>query len=226
MPITHWPLQERPRERLLKLGATALSNTELLAIFLRVGIPGKTALDIARDLLNNFGGLRPLMDASEVDICQHAGLGSAKYAQLQAALELGRRYLDERLQKGEVLSNPNHTKRFLISKMRHHKREVFACLFLDIKNQLLAYEELFYGSIHGANVHPREVVKRALQLNASAVIVAHNHPSGATKPSADDKYITEQLVLALALVEIRVLDHMIVGDGGVASFAELGLLEK
>ena len=224
MPITDWPLQERPRERLLKAGAPSLSNTELLAIFLRTGVPGKTALDVARHLLNSFGTLRNLLEAPYDMICRHPGMGSAKYAQLQAALELTRRHIHESLQYAYTFSSTQQTKQFLISKLRHHKREVFACLFLDSKNHLLAFEELFFGTINAATIHPREVVKRALYLNAAAVIFSHNHPSGIAEPSLHDQHITQQLTKALSLVDVQVLDHMIVGDSQVASLAELGLL--
>lgn len=226
MPITDWPLQERPRERLLKLGPQALSDTELLAIFLRTGTRGKTALDLARDLLTFFNGsLRKLVEASKEELCQHRGLGVAKYVQLQASLELSRRHLYEDLPKKKNLWTSQQTKNFLLSQMRHHKREVFACLFLDNRNHILSFEELFYGTLDSASVHPREVVKRALQVNAAAVILCHNHPSGVSEPSPDDKYLTERLVKALAMVGVRVLDHMVVGDGQVTSFIESGLLK-
>lgn len=224
MTITDWPLQERPRERLLKFGAESLSNTELLAIFLRTGIKGKTALDIARELITTFGSLRALLEASYQELCQHQGLGQAKYAQLQAALELSHRCTYERLESGQELLSSQQTKHYLAAKLRHHTREVFACLFLDIRNRVLCFEELFYGTVDNASVHPREVVKRALQLNAANVILAHNHPSGVAEPSREDKNVTQQLIKALALVDIRVMDHMIVGDGQVVSFAELGLI--
>jgi len=224
MSITNWPLKERPRERLLKLGPQALSNAELLAIFLRTGTRGKTALDLGRDLLNDFGSLRVLMRASPTEFCKHRGLGNAKYAQLQAALELSQRYIYEDLQQGVIFTSAQQTKHYLVSQLRHQQREVFACLFLDTKNQLLAFEKLFYGSINSANVYPREIVKRALQLNAAAIILSHNHPSGNPAPSLEDKHLTQQLIKALELVDVRVVDHMIVGNNQVVSFAELGLL--
>jgi DNA repair protein RadC len=226
MRITDWPHKERPRERLLKLGSYALSNAELLAIFLRTGIRGKTALDLGRDLLNDFGSLRALMEAPQNEFCKHRGLGMAKYVQLQAVLELNRRLIHENLQQKISLSSPQETKRYLVSQLRHQKREVFACLFLDVKNQLLCFEELFYGSLNSATVYPREVVKRALQVNAASVIFSHNHPSGNPTPSPEDKNLTEKLAHALKWVDVEVLDHIIVGGDDVASFAELGLLAK
>jgi DNA repair protein RadC len=166
MSISDWPLKERPRERLLKLGAQFLSNAELLAIFLRTGIRGKTALDLARDLLNHFGSLRGLMEATHEEFCQHRGLGTAKFAQLQAARELSNRCIQEDLQQGSLFSNAKHIQQYVISQLRHHKREVFACLFLDSKNRFLCFEVLFYGSLNSTTIHAREVVKCALACNA------------------------------------------------------------
>lgn len=224
MSITSWPLSERPRERLLSLGAHALSDAELLAIFLRTGIKGKSAVDLARDLLNQFGSLRNLLDSSHQDFCQRKGLGAAKYALLQAMLEMARRHTKEHLQRHDVMNNTQHVKQYLICQLRHRKQEVFACLFLDNRHHVISFEELFHGTIDHASVHPREVVKRVLHLNAAAVILAHNHPSGTVEPSKADRHITGQLTLALELVGARVLDHMIVGEGDVASFKELGLM--
>lgn len=224
MPITDWPLQERPRERLLKLGAHALSNAELLAIFLRTGIKGKTALDLALELLSSFGSLRVLLEAPPKVFCQCNGLGNAKYAQLQAALELTRRYMQENLQSNPIFSDAQQVKNFLLSQMCHHKREVFACLFLNTQHKLICFENLFYGTLNNASIHPREIVKRALELNAAAIILAHNHPSGRTEPSLADKEITQQLIKVCVLVDIYVLDHMIVGNNSVLSFKELGIL--
>ncbi len=223
MPITDWPEDERPRERLLQQGAQALSDAELLAIFLRTGIKGKTALDLAQELLDHFGGLRGLLKASQQEFCQGKGLGVAKYVQLQANLELSRRYLAEHLRRGEALINPDITRQFLTQQLRHYDKEVFACLFLNNKHHVLSYEELFQGTLDAASVYPREVVKRALYHNAAAVIFAHNHPSGIADPSQADINITRRLKEALALVEVRVLDHFIVGDTAV-SFSERGLL--
>lgn len=224
MSITDWPLAERPREKLLSHGPKALSDAELLAIFLRIGCAGKSAVDLARELLTQYGGLRPLLEASQADFCRGLGLGNAKYAQLQAVLEMARRHLSASLQAGNVLSSPVLVRQYLSAQLRHQAREVFAIIFLDNQHRLLAYDELFYGTIDGASVYPREVVKQALARNAAAVILAHNHPSGVAEPSQADRRITERLKAALELVEIRVLDHMIVGDSEVISFAERGLL--
>jgi DNA repair protein RadC len=224
MSIAHWPETERPREKLLSLGPAALSDAELLAIFLRVGCVGKSAVDLARELLQEYGGLRPLLEASQADFCKGLGLGSAKYAQLQAVLEMARRHLSATLKSGDLLSSPHAVRDYLRAQLRHRQREIFAVLFLDNQNRLIAYEELFQGTIDGASVHPREVVKRALARNAAAVILAHNHPSGVAEPSPADCRITRRLQDALALVEIQVLDHLVVGDGEIVSFAERGLL--
>jgi DNA repair protein RadC len=223
MPITDWPADERPREKLLKRGAAALSDAELLAIFLRTGVAGRTAVDLARDLLSRFGGLRPLLQADLNAFCAARGLGQAKYTQLQAVLEMGRRHLSETLARGEALGNPDDTRRYLSARLRDYPFEVFACLFLDNRHRVIAFEELFRGTIDGASVHPREVVRRALVHNAAAVILAHNHPSGVAEPSRSDEAITRRLREALALVDIRVLDHVVVGDE-LVSFAERGLL--
>ncbi|WP_018954813.1 RadC family protein [Thioalkalivibrio sulfidiphilus] len=223
MPITDWPADERPREKLLSRGAAALSDAELLAIFLRTGVAGKTAVDLARELLSRFGGLRPLLQADLVSFSSARGLGSAKYAQLQAVLEMGRRHLSESLARGDALTSPDDTRRFLAARLRDYPFEVFACLFLDNRHRVIAFEELFRGTIDGASVHPREVVRRALAHNAAALILAHNHPSGVAEPSRSDEAITRRLREALALVDIRVLDHVVVGDS-LVSFAERGLL--
>ncbi|GGO88819.1 UPF0758 protein [Marinobacterium nitratireducens] len=224
MAITDWPASERPRERLLELGAGALSDAELLAIFLRTGVSGKSAVDLARELLERFGGLRPLLESGRDDFCAALGLGDAKYAQLQAVLEMSRRHLEAGLARGSALESPAAVRRYLAARLRHQGREVFACLFLDNRHRVIRYEELFFGTIDAASVYPREVVKRALSHNAAALILAHNHPSGVAEPSLADQQITRRLSDALALVEIRVLDHMVVGDGEVVSFAERGLL--
>lgn len=224
MAITDWPELERPREKLLTQGAQALSDAELLAIFLRTGIKGKTAVDLARELINDFGSLRNLLTATKKNFCQHLGLGPAKYAQLQAVLELSQRHLLETLQRGDCLSDAETTKLYFQAKMRDYQHEVFSCIYLDNRNRIIQYDELFQGTLAGASVYPREVVKKALSHNAAAVIFAHNHPSGIAEPSQADKQITEQLRKALGMVEIRVLDHIIVGDGYCVSFTERGLL--
>jgi DNA repair protein RadC len=222
--ITDWPTQERPREKLLQRGPSALSDAELLAIFLRTGITGKTAVDLARELLENFGSLRALLEAGRSEFCRVPGLGLAKYTQLQACLEMGRRHLEATLKRGDALTNPLTTQRYLIARLRAYPFEVFSCLFLDNRHRVLAFEELFQGTIDSASVHPREVVKRALAHNAAAIILAHNHPSGAAEPSRADEMITQRLKEALALVDIRVLDHIVIGDGETLSFAERGLI--
>ena len=224
MAITDWPADERPREKLLKRGAIALSDAELLAIFLRTGIKGKTAVDLARDLLNEHGSLRGLLAADEVEFCSSQGLGSAKYAQLQAVLEMGRRHLRETITRGDCLTSPSDTRSYLTSRLRQHRNEVFACLFLDSKNRIIEYEELFFGTINSASVHPRQIVQRALRHNAAGVILAHNHPSGIAEPSQADRQITRRTKDALDLIDIQVLDHLVIGDGEIASLAELGLM--
>ncbi|UCB56311.1 MAG: DNA repair protein RadC [Thiotrichales bacterium] len=223
MVISDWPMDERPREKLLDRGADTLSDAELLAIFLRTGARGLTAVDLARKLLDEFGGLRPLLDASEADFCRHHGLGRAKYAHLQAVLEMARRHLRENIERGDALCSPDETRRYLSTELQSCPHEVFACLFLDNRNRVIAFEKLFHGTIDGASVYPRVVVHRVIDNNAAAVIFAHNHPSGVAEPSMADKQITARLKDALALIDVRVLDHMIIGDQ-VVSFAERGLL--
>ncbi|MAD45396.1 MAG: hypothetical protein CMH98_10350 [Oceanospirillaceae bacterium] len=224
MAICDWPAQERPREKLLTQGAQVLSDAELLAIFLRTGVKGKSAVDLARELLTDFGGLRALLTADQKRFCQPLGLGSAKFALLQAVLEMARRHLAEELQHGDALTSPDLTRQYLIAQLRDLRHEVFACLFLDNQHRVLTFQELFRGTIDGAAVYPREVVKQALETGAAAVILAHNHPSGIAEPSQSDRAITERLQQALALVDIRVLDHLVVGDGYAVSFAERGWL--
>lgn len=223
MPITDWPAQDRPREKLLHRGSAALSDAELLAIFLRTGIPGKTAVDLSRELLNGFGGLRDLLKADLETFCGYPGLGQAKYAQLQAVLEMARRHLFESMQRGDALTSPADTRQYLSGRLREYSHEVFAVLFLDQRHRVICFEELFSGTIDGASVYPREVVKRALAHNAAAVILSHNHPSGVAEPSQSDLQITRRLKDALGLIDVRVIDHFIVGDE-IVSFAERGLL--
>ncbi len=223
MAISQWPMDERPREKLLDKGAEALSDAELLAIFLRTGCKGKTAVDLARQLLNEFGGLKPMLQASQPEFCRQKGLGPAKYTQLQAVLEMAKRHLFEQLVRGDALCSPQQTRQFLTAQLADYPHEVFACLFLDNRNRVIAFEKMFYGTIDGASVYPREVVRLALKKNAAAIIFAHNHPSGVAEPSHADEQITQRLKEALALVDIRVLDHFVVGDE-IVSFAERGLL--
>ena len=224
MTIKDWPAAERPREKLLQMGSAALTDAELLAIFLRTGTTGKTAVDLARELLDQFGSLKALLDADQAHFCLGLGLGSAKYAQLQAVLEMAKRHFKEIIQRGSALTSPEITRAYLSAHLRGYSYEVFGCLFLDNQNRVIQFEELFRGTIDGASVYPREVVKQALYHNAAAIIFAHNHPSGITEPSLADKQITEKLKNALALFDIRVLDHFIIGDGEPYSFAEHGLI--
>lgn len=224
MAITDWPEQERPREKMLLRGAESLSDAELLAIFLRTGIKGKSAVDLSRELLQQYGSLRALLVADKEAFCRSPGLGVAKFVQLQATLEMSRRHLRETLQRGQALSSPMDTRDYLLARLRDYPHEVFACLFLDNRHRVIQFEEMFRGTINGSSVHPREVVKRALSLNSASVILAHNHPSGVAEPSEADKHITKRLVDALNLVDIRVLDHLVIGDGETVSFAERGLV--
>ena len=213
-----------PREKLLAEGADGLDDHELLAIFLRTGDRNRGVMQLSRDLIRTFGGVRGLMQADRELLLSQPGIGPAKYAELAAVCELASRYLKSGIERGEAITDPDITRRFLQLKLGHYSREVFACLFLDNQHRLILFEEMFFGTIDGASVHPREVVKRALEANAAAVIFAHNHPSGVAEPSQADRRITERLKSALALVDIRVLDHMVVGDVEVTSFAERGLL--
>lgn len=222
MAITDWPAQERPREKLLAKGAASLSDAELLAIFLRTGVKGKSAVDLSRELLARFGGLRQLMESTQPQFCSALGLGQAKYVQLQAVMEMSRRHLAARLERGAALESPREVRDYLAAQLRHESREVFACLLLDNRHRVIRYEPLFFGTINAASVYPREVVALALEHHAAAMILAHNHPSGIAEPSQADRRITDQLIKALALVDVRVLDHLVVGDGDSVSFAERG----
>lgn len=224
MSIRDWPSDDRPREKLLKLGPQALTDAELIAIFLRTGIAGRSALDVARDLLQQFRSVRGLLTADRETLCAAPGMSIARYATLQAVLELARRHFQELMHSGPVLTNPRATRDFLHMKLRDLSHEVFCCLYLDNRHRVITFEELFRGTLDGASVHPREVVKRALAHNAAAVILAHNHPSGVAEPSQADELITRRLKEALNLIDVRVLDHLIVGDSRCESFAERGLL--
>ena len=224
MAIRDWPASERPREKLLERGAQALSDAELLAIFLRTGIVGKSAVDLARELLAHYGGLRPLLNASRDQFCAAPGLGVAKYVQLQAVLEIARRHLGEALVQRQALRDPRDARRFLTAQLRDLDHEAFAALFLDSQHRVLAFEVLARGTIDAASVYPREVVKKALRHQSAALILAHNHPSGVAEPSAADRSLTTRLKDALALIDVRVLDHFVVGDCEPVSFAERGWL--
>jgi DNA repair protein RadC len=225
MNLQLWPAHERPREKLLIHGVRALSDAELLALLLgSSGLRGSNVVDLARGLLSSHHSLRELLVADRAVLLAARGLGIVGYCRLQAALELARRHYAEALRSGPLLDSPAATHQFLISRLRDQSYELFCCLHLDNRHRLIAFDELFRGTIDGASVHPREVVKQALSRNAAAVILAHNHPSGVAEPSQADELITRRLREALALVDIRVLDHCIVGDNGCLSFAERGLL--
>lgn len=224
MAITDWPEGERPREKLLERGAAALSDAELLAIFLRVGVPGKSAVDLARDLLNHFGDLTRLFAANQTAFAAFPGMGPAKYAQLQAVLEMSRRALQESMRTGDALNAPEAVRNWLRLKLGGLEFEVFMAVFLDAQNRVIESEELFRGTLTQTSVYPREVVKRALARNAAGVILAHNHPSGVAEASQADRWLTDQLKAALGLVDVRVLDHFIVAGGQGLSFAERGWL--
>lgn len=219
-----WPEDERPRERLLAHGPDTLSDAELLAIFLRTGTAGMPVLALARHLLREFGSLRNLMTVSPRQFCTVRGLGTAKYAQLQAAMEMARRVMEEPLRQGDPLRSPADTRRFLASRLGTYPHEVFAGLFLDNQHRVIRYRELFRGTLDGAAVYPREVARQALEYNAAAVIFAHNHPSGVAEPSQADIALTRRLSDALRLLDIRVLDHVVIGHGEVTSLAERGLV--
>ena len=222
MPITDWPANERPREKLIQRGAGALSDAELLAIFLRVGIPGKSAVDLARDLLTRFGALGALCAASAEDFCALPGMGPAKFTQLQAVMEMARRALAEEISAGDVFDSPDSVRAWLRLKLGRLEHEVFVVVLLDAQNRLIRAETLFRGTLTQTSVYPREIVKLALRYNAASLILAHNHPSGCTEPSDADHALTRSLRDALALIDVRILDHFVVGHSGVSSFAERG----
>jgi DNA repair protein RadC len=223
MSIRHWPSGERPREKLLQHGSAALSDAELLAVLLGSGVPGKDAIALGRELLQGAGGLGALLGRPDQPM-RCAGLGPAKRARIVAALELARRSLAEQLQALPSLGSPRDSGDYLSARLRHLPYEVFGCLYLDNRHRVLAFEELFRGTVDGASVHPREVVRACLKHNACAVIFAHNHPSGVAEPSAADRAITRELREALQLVGVRVLDHLVIGQGAPVSMAERGLL--
>jgi DNA repair protein RadC len=224
MSIRDWPAAERPREKLLTRGAQALSDAELLALLLGTGTRGASAVELARTLLEHFGSLRELLSAQAVRCLARRGVGPARYALLQAALEMARRHFREAMRETPALAAPELTRTFLLAQLRDRPYEVFCCLYLDNRHRLIAFEELFRGTIDRAGVHPREVLRQTLQHNAAAVMFAHNHPSGVLEPSQADELITRRLREALALVDVRVLDHFIVGEGQCFSFCEAGLL--
>ena len=220
MYISNQSHAKRPREKLLTKGVKSLSDAELLAIFINSGTKGKTAIDLAYALLNRFGGIRNIFDADEKQICNSPGIGKAKYALLQASLEISRRYLEEQLINTNIIDNAQLASLYLTSKLRGYKREIFACLFLNNQNRVIHYEELFYGTINNTTVYPREIVKIALQYNASSVIFAHNHPSGTSAPSPQDKHLTNALTKILHQLDIKVLDHIIIGNNSCVSLTK------
>jgi DNA repair protein RadC len=224
MAIRDWPGAERPREKLLERGAHALSDAELLALLLGSGTRGRSAVELARSLIAEFGSLRSLLNADGPRALAQAGVGPARYAVMQAALELTRRHFREALRLGPALAAPEATRTFLLAQLRDRPYEVFCCLYLDNRHRLIAFEELFRGTIDRAGVHPREVLRQTLLHNAAAVIFAHNHPSGVLEPSQADELITRRLKEALTLMDVRVLDHFIIGDGHCFSFCEHGIL--
>jgi DNA repair protein RadC len=224
MSINDWPQDERPRERLIKHGARALSDAELLAIFLRVGVTGKSAVDLSRELLARFGTLAALFGASQEDLCTINGIGPAKYVQLQAVIEMARRSFSEQMSKKSALDSPKDVRDYLRLTLANLPHEVFVVVFLNTKNEVIVVEELFRGSLTQTSVYPREVVKRALACNAASAILAHNHPDGGTEPSISDKTLTKSLVEALKTVDVQVLDHFIVSPSSSTSFAEQGMM--
>lgn len=224
MNIKYLPKESRPREKLLTRGVKALSDAELLAIFLRTGIKGKNAVELAAYLLSEFGSLKNLFASTKETFCEHKGLGEAKYAQMQAVLEMAHRYLAESIKRGDALNSSYYTKQYLTSVLRNRERESFVSLYLNNQNQVIGEEVLFEGTINAASIYPREIVKGALAHNAAAVILAHNHPSGISEPSQSDIRVTKKIKEALALIDIRVLDHFIIADESVLSFAEQGLI--
>ncbi|GLO40906.1 MULTISPECIES: RadC family protein [Pseudomonas] len=222
MNIREWPAEERPREKLLQRGAASLTDTELLAVFLGSGVRGRNVVELARGLLVKFGGLRQLLEADREAFVGELGLGPVRYSQLQALLEIGRRHLATSIERESAMDSPATVRRYLKAMLRHEVSEVFGCLFLDTKHRPLAFEILFRGTIDRASVYPREVVRRALLHNAAALILCHNHPSGNSEPSQDDVHLTLSLKRGLALIDVRVLDHIIIGDGEPLSMVEHG----
>lgn len=224
MAIRHWPKKERPREKLLLSGATALSNAELLSILLRHGIKGTSALASAQLLLETFAGLRGVINASKEQLCALPGIGETRYCELQACREMARRYLAEPLFSKPLFSCADDVAQYLKAELRDLPHEVFAMLLLDSQHHLLAFRKMFFGTINAAAVYPRELVKQALCDNAAAVILVHNHPSGIAEPSSADIQLTKDVKNAMELVDIDVLDHFIVGDNVTLSLAQRGLV--
>jgi DNA repair protein RadC len=224
MTIKKWPHNDRPREKLLTYGAEYLTNAELLAIFLRTGVKGKTAVDLGRELLTEFGSLQQLFAANLAKFCQKRGLGSAKYAQLQAILELSRRYLYEQMQQNTILATSTETKQYLLAKIGHLNKEIFIGILLDSKNRIITSQEIFRGSFSYVHIYPRELITLVLNYQATSIIIAHNHPSGNPNPSQEDLELTKMLQNTLSLIEVNLLDHLIVGKQKVVSLKEHRLL--
>jgi len=220
--LRYLPEKERPREKLLNKGAKSLSDSELLAIFLRTGTVGKNVLELSREIIQFFGSLKNLFAATEKEFCQIKGLGRAKYVQLQACLEMSQRYIEEQISQQDAMTNPAQVKQYVQSRLLAKPNEVFAVMFLDNQHHVIAFEELFFGTINASSVHPRVVLQRCLAHNAAAVIVAHNHPSGVAEPSLSDIDITQTLKIALNLIDVRLLDHLVVAAHQVVSLAERG----
>jgi DNA repair protein RadC len=219
--LKNWPKSERPREKLVQLGSSSLSDAELLAIFLRTGVRGCNVVDLSRQLLSVFGSLGAIFSASKEDFCAQHGLGIAKYVQLQACLEMSKRYLAEKIRDPDCsLTSSQATRDYLLSELRLENREIFAVLFLNNQHQVLTFERLFFGTLNAAAVYPRVVVEQALKHHAAAVILTHNHPSGIAEASIADRQITDKLIQALELIDVRVLDHIIVAGNQCYSFAE------
>lgn len=224
--LKDWPAGERPREKLMTYGSESLSDAELLAIFLRTGVRGCHVVDLARNLLKEFGSLSQLFSASKDDFCKNYGLGEAKYVQLQACLEMSKRYLSEEIKQGHALTSSQVTRDYLLTELRAENREIFAVLFLNNQHQVITFERLFYGTIDAAAVYPRVVIEQTLKHHAAAVILTHNHPSGVAEASIADQHITQRLSQALALIDVRILDHIIVAGHQCYSFAEHGQLSS
>ncbi|MCC4833502.1 DNA repair protein RadC [Shewanella sp. 10N.7] len=222
MAIKDWPEGEGPRDKLLKHGAGHLSDAELLAVLLRNGLAGHNAVDLARGMISQFGGLRPIFAAPKSQVCKLAGIGPVKYAQLQAASEISKRIFEENMHRGQILINPDLTRDYLMRQLADRSYEVFALLLLDSQHRVIQFVELFRGTINSASVYPREVVSLVLEKKAAAVIVCHNHPSGIAEPSQADRQITDRLKKALSTIDVSLLDHMVVGDQEIVSFAERG----
>jgi DNA repair protein RadC len=222
--VSYWPAGERPRERLLEQGAGALSDAELLAIFLRVGVHGKSVVDLARQLIQRFGGLRGLFKAPISEIQTIKGMGAAKIATLQAIAEISGRWMAEQVGQREFLECARDVYQLLQQRWRDRDHEIFGVVFLDSKHRVLSIEEFFHGTIDSASVFPREIVKKALSLGAAALIAVHNHPSGLPEPSREDREITQGLKAACQLMELHLLDHLVIGANSYFSFAEQGIL--